>query len=317
MSLLDDLLLLDAPFAPIAPLRSSKKTTFSFSASGQSRPLQMGGPWMVCQTSPSRAGGRWPDLCTRLSERGLLLECPVNALEKLPVASIPRRLFRQHVGTTLMLEELQSADVVEITCQLPETSIWGWPPEIGSIEQMAQWLDAVKHVIGRNTPLGLGVNVGIDDQAIEAIIAWPIDFITLYASDVIEFLVDSLGRLRKKLSLLKPQLPILVRTDVKRIDDLLKIIALGGSAVTVDGYLSELWQQPSISAMGGFLTTHVPSSSTGKNSCQVSGLFEKLHNGLLDAMERTRSSTPTELNASLRALTPTAARLAGIPMIGE
>lgn len=317
MSLLDDILLFPAPLAPLSPLAAQYQTSFSLGGKENSRPLQIGGQWVVGQTTPIQTAGRWPDLCARISERGLLLDCHVAALEELPVASIPRRLFRQPVGTSIMLDDLQSADVVEITCQAPGSNIWGWPPEVDSNERMSEWVNSVRHLVGKNTPFGLGVVAGVDDKSIQALSNWPIDFITLYSDGAIELLVDSVSNLRTQLKKLNQQLPIIVRTAVKRVDHLIKIISLGASAVTIDGYLADVWKQPATSSKGGFLGTQLPTTGATKIKCPVREHLDTLQAKLLEALQTTRSRSPSELTASLRALTPTAARLARIPMTGD
>jgi hypothetical protein len=315
MSLLDDIILLPAPLAPLSPHPLQKQATFSLGGQKNSRSLQIGGPWMVGLTSPVQAGGRWLDLCTRLSERGLLLDCSIAALEKLPVASIPRRLFRQRVGTPLNLDELQSADVVEVSCQQSSSGIWGWPPEVDSTQRMSDWLGAVRHVIGQNTPFGLGVHAGIDDQSLQAIIHWPIDFISLYAENATELLVDSIAKLRVQWKTQNLQIPLLVRAPLKRAEHLVKIISMGASAVTVDGYLAELWQH-SAHSVSSFLGTKLP-STVATPKCPIAEHLEQLQVKLIEALQTTRSSGPAELVSWLRALTPTAARLANIPLLGD
>jgi hypothetical protein len=318
MSLLDEIVFSSSPMAPLPPVPKPAKTSFSLGGKENLRPLQIGGPWMVCNTSPSQAAAKWSDLCTRLSDRGLLLECPVNALEKLPVASIPRRLFRQSVGTSLILEELQSADIVEVTCQHKESGSWGWPPEVDSTASMQDWLASVRHVIGKNTPFGIGVKSGIDQASIEAICNWPIDFVSLRDDGPIELFVDSITRMRIHFHERSKDKPILVRTSNKRADHLLKILSLGASAVTIDGLLADLWQSPSSSpSQGGFFGSQISSSTQAKKTCQVQETLDSLSVKLQEAMRNSGCETLKDLTSSLRALTPTAARLTQIPLLSQ
>jgi hypothetical protein len=108
------------------------------------------------------------------------------------------------------------------------------------------------------------------------------------------------------------QIPLLVRTPVKRAEHLVKIISMGASAVTVDGYLADLWQH-SAHSVSSFLGTKLP-STVAAHKCPIAEHLEHLQVKLIDALQTTRSSSPAELTSWLRALTPTAARLANIPL---
>ncbi len=314
MSFLDELVFVPGKMSPLSPSTSLSSASVVFGPRGGARPVQAQAPWIVGQTLPQQAGSQWVDLCTRLSQRGLVLDCPAAALEKVPVSSIPRRLFQQRVNTALDMPNLQSADIVEVTCQSASRSVWGWPPEIESSSNLSNWLSAIRRVIGSQTPIGLGLNVGCDDQAIQTAFDAEADFLTLHASSSIELLAETLGRLRAQRTQAKRNLAIIVRTNSKSIEHLLKILALGASAVTIDGYLSDLWQAAG-NSMSSFLGTRIP-AATPSGPCPIAERIDSLQQKLIELMASTASNNPNDFGQSLRALTPRASQIAALPMLG-
>ncbi len=314
MSFLDELVFVPGKMSPLSPSAPLSSASVVFGPRGGARPVQAQAPWIVGQTLPQQAGSQWVDLCTRLSQRGLVLDCPAAALEKVPVSSIPRRLFQQRVNTALDMPNLQSADIVEVTCQSALQSTWGWPPEIETTSNLSNWLSAIRRVIGSQTPIGLGLNVGCDDQAIQSACDAETDFLTLHASSSIELLAETLGRLRAQRTQATRNLTIIVRTSSKSIEYLLKILALGASAVTIDGYLSDLWQA-SGNSMSSFLGTRIP-TATPSGPCPIAERIDSLQQKLSELMASTASNNTNDLGQSLRALTPRASQIAALPMLG-
>lgn len=317
MSLFDEIAFQPAPMQPLPASDIPKSTLVSFGPSGNLRPVQAQAPWMVCQTTPERAGAKWVDLCSRLHARGLVIECSVPALEKVPVNSIPRRLFRQSIHMPIDVENVHAADIIEITCQSPVSSSWGWPPEIESSNNLAIWLSSVRQVIGGQTPLGIGVTDGVDESAVRAILSSRVDFITLHSRGSMEFLVNSLVRIRKAIDASGSSTALVVRTKQSSVDQLVKIVALGANAVTVDGLLSDLWQNSS-SSMSSFLGTRLPSGIAAPSApCPIAEKLDKLQTSLESTLQLTGCASVQELRNSLRALTPWAAQLADLKMLGS
>lgn len=314
MSFLEELVFVPAKMCPLTPSARPSSASVVFGPRGGVRPVQAHAPWIVGQTLPQQAGSQWVDFCTRLSQRGLVLDCPADALEKVPVSSIPRRLFQQRVNTALEMPNLQSADIVEVTCQSASRSVWGWPPEIESSSNLSNWLSAIRRVIGSQTPIGLGLNVGCDDQAIQSACDAEADFLAIHAGTSIELLANTLGRIRALRNQSTNNLTIIVRTNSKSIEHLLKILAMGASAVTIDGYLSDLWQATGTS-MSSFLGTRLPTTTTA-GPCPIAERLEAIQQKLNELMASTSSANLNDLCQSLRALTPRASQIACVPMLG-
>lgn len=315
MSLLDEIVFQPAAMSPLAPAWAPKSCSVGFGPKHSQRPIQALAPWLVCQTTPEQAGSRWVDLCTRLHQRGLVIECSVAALEKVPVHTIPRRLFRQTIQAPIDVENVHAADIIEITCQSPKSSAWGWPPEIEFVNNLNLWLTAVRRVIGQQTPLGIGVSDAIDDNSIREILNCEIDFVTLHHRGAVEFLVDAIARFRQQIASANSSLTLLVRTRTNSADHLLKIAALSAGAVTVDAHLSDLWQSPG--SMSSFLGTRLPVGvSAPVVACPIAERLDRLQDQLQSALQLTESAGLRDLRKSMRALTPEAAKLARIPMLG-
>ncbi len=317
MSLLDEIVFQPAVMQPLPAAEPTPVTSVSFGPAGSARPLQALAPWMVCHTTPEQAGARWVDLCSRLHARGLFIECSVPALEKVPVTSIPRRLFRQSIHIPIDVENVHAADIIEVTCQSPLSSVWGWPPEIESSSNLPLWLSAVRRVIGGQTPLGIGITDGVGNEAIRAMIDCQVDFITLHSGGSVEFLIETLSRIRRALDATGSTASIIVRTKASSIDHLLKILALGANAVSVDAALSDLWSSGS-SSMSSFLGTRLPVGVSAPSApCPIAERLDKLQGQLLSTMQVTGATSIAGLRQTLRALSTAAARLASVSMIGD
>lgn len=317
MSLLDQIVFIPATMSPIAPLSSPLNLSVSFGPVGSQRPLQVSAPWTMGGATPEIVGSRWGDLCARLNQRGLILECSAAALEQVPVASIPRRLFRQPINAPLDLENIQSADILEITCHSPIQAAWGWPPEIETSENLVHWISSVRRVAGNQTPLGLGLNAGADEATIQTALDASIDFLTIHSDSNMELLVETLTRLRLKIVESKLTLPVIVRNKLKSAEQLIKLLALGAHSVTIDAFLSDIWQTSNAtSSMNSFLGARIPTPNVTV-PCPINERLEGLQSKLTEIYNFANATSAGQLHRSLRALTPLAAQLTGLPLLGK
>jgi hypothetical protein len=309
MSILDEMVFCPERLTPLKPIKQRLDLSVTLAGNQGGRATTLQGPWLVSSTLPTHTGANWQELCGQLNERGLLLECTLASLDKIPVTTVPRRIYSQLVGRSLDFENLHTADVVELKCYSGDNS-WGWPPEIEKAEFLCDWLAAVRRVIGVHTPLGLGVCAGVDDAALQLMLALGLDFISIYQQDSLELLVDTLARIGRMKQLAESQkIPIVVRGEFNRTDDLVKLLALGAQLITIDGYLAELWTQTR-ALSGSYLNSHLPSMATNTTSSLIEQRLSSLDNSLAKVMTNAGANSLAELKARLIGLTDRAQKIA-------
>ena len=184
------------------------------------------------------------------------------------------------------------------------------------MDRISDWLNSVRCVVGKITPVGLGLHAAIDANTIDLISTWPVDFIAVHDQGAVELLIGSVSSLRTQMESWEKRLPIIVETSIKRVEHLVKLIALGVSAVSVDGCLTDIWTQSTSATVNSFLGKPLPTVSANKK-CPIATLLEILQAKLVESMQLTRSTSLSSLANSLLALSPVASRMARIPMVGE
>jgi hypothetical protein len=306
---LDEIVFAPTPMRPLCPDRSANPLNmgcdFTVGTTGMRR---FSGPWLVGHTTSAQAGYRWSDLCDRLKCRGLLLDCPSSMLEKVAVSSVPLRVCQVQLDQPLDPVELTSADIVELTCRSVETRQWGWPAEFTNGCTLTDWVQSIRII--SHSPVGLGIPATCDRQSLQQALSAQPDFISLHGLEsTIAHLIHTLvqiGPLAQEQS--GRSLPIIVRTNLSRPNDLVKLICLGASQVTVDAALSDLW--PKNSSTGSNLLF-----SPRSEACPIVQRIDALTGNLSQHMRIYQATQLSQLRNSLRCSTDAACRLTQLPSL--
>jgi len=275
-------------------------------------------PWILGATGPDQVGTQWNDLCKALKTFGLAIQCPASDMENVPLESIPWRIARQPIESSFSSAEFQSADVIEVPLFSAKRGVWGWPPELGGVQNFVDWIEAIRLSSGGKTPIALGLPVGVDSQAIELVVAAKVEMMSFHASplDPDEIVMECLVRARRIMQRADHRGAIWIRTQHSRAEHLVKLIALGATKVTIDGALEELWLDALPEQPSGFLSS-VRSSIGKKGECPILGKLKRLNAALLGVLDVSHDSPLAELRHRLRASSDRAARIAGVPHLGD
>lgn len=330
MSILDEMVLVPPHIQPLnsrRPLRdreSSTRLTASLFPHPRSS-FQLSVPWILGSTHRAQAGPSWNTLCQRIKSMGTAIQCPLEDLESVPMEAIPLRIACQPNEQPISIANLQSADFVELTCRSSMDETWGWPPEIGQVENLSAWVESIRIACGGSTPLALGLPVGVDSQAIREFARSTADVLAIHAeacsSD--ELIVETLTRARSILNESEgSRRPILLRSSHTSPEHLVKLLALGASIITIDSALADLWKTQ-VETPIGFLS-RVQAGMPASAECPILARIQLLSHSLLSALAPFPSDSNSfeataigSLRQRLRATSARAARLANIPHLGD
>lgn len=249
--LLDELVFVRPPLA-WTPQASPCDYSHTLQVAGTEHQLQFASPWFLRHLPAELNGQHWSLLCPLLRKHHVSVYCAVEKFEGVPAAAVPIRLSQRNVGEPLRSLDFKSADAFEVTCQTAASLAgWRWPSELGEPARLPALLSTLRVAAGGTTPIGIGLPLGAATGDIDACLAAPVDFVSLIddssggaAADE-TLLVESLVRTRHRcVEQGQPQLPILLAADIQQPDHLLKLLALGATAVSIDGLL-----QPALRAL--------------------------------------------------------------------
>jgi hypothetical protein len=262
---------------------------------GGKRGLGIPSPWFLRQPLMSRLGSFWPPLCGLLRAHGIATFCPVEDFDKVSAAQAPVRFARRHTLQPLVVNELRTADAIELECYNPRTQCWVWPPELENPADLPAMLSTIRMAVGSTTPVGICLPLDIGDEALSTSLAAQPDFITLDGRAAIEgnhpaVLLDTLRRVRAaKAQTAAGGTAVLVVADVTESLHCLKLLALGATAVSIDSIVAT-WltqaRQPAIEPPAGMLSSiGFPSAPRIDLSPVEKGLIG-LHAGLQQVLTR-------------------------------
>lgn len=320
MSILDEIILLPPSLAAINPLvfdanLNAAQRTAILNKNSDIATIRVPA-WILVRTTPKQVGARWMDLCRQLQSLGSAIQCSSSDFEAIPIGGSPKRISQQAIERPFSAAEIQSADVVEITLHCAGRDQWGLPPEIGDSRNLIHLMESIRQAVGSSSAIAMGVPIGLGTEDIETILTAQPDILSLksHTSTSDELTVATLTRIRSVLPNFSAQdLPILVETDHCQPEQLVKLIALGATGVSIDRVLEDLWEEkPEIP--GGFLST-VQSGLSEKASCPIQARLSLLSRTLLRSLDWTSDRPLTMLRERLRATSDRAARLAKIPIL--
>lgn len=287
----------------------------------------------------------WSEFCSLLRRFGIPVYATVTAFESLPAASTPSRFGVRYADYPLEELEITTADAFEIVCRrgavneiedlrnrdtelLPST----WPLEVRDQSQLISLVALLSDVSGGDTPIGIGLPIGTPSSDIEAAIQCGFDFITLELVDesiilesaLIDLAAHAVVTAREVArSLGKENYSLFLDLPIDSSERLIRFLALGASAVTVDGLVAlvvaEQSQSVSTSLGRGMLSgisapsVH-PRMSFAELEIALQSLLQRLRNVLstcgcsgLGRFDRT----------CLLATHSSASKLTGTPLLGD
>lgn len=274
----------------------------------------------------------WQAYCGLLKTFGIPLQTTVASLEKLSVANVPLRLAKRDLDEGFESLELETAEAIEICCvaTTPGGLLPQLPSETAAWHELKVLVRSVRELSGGATPIGLGMLVGDIRSDVANALASSADFVILqfaHASqelspaelDLLVWSVAEARRVCKEAGV--AQYPVYVDAAITRSDDIVKLLALGASAIAIDALtatcMGSLQRGPHVSQgmLGGL----------GSLSTQSVPLLRPLENKLAELVETLKTRLRQlqvadigQLSADhLRALSEQAASLSGVRVLSR
>jgi hypothetical protein len=244
------------------------------------------------------------------------------------------RFARRGCDEGLDALELETAEAIEISCsrRLQPGPIAQFPLEISAWHELKALIETLRDLSSSGTPIGLGILAGDVAADITNALAARADFVILELPSAttsaqpsaaeLDLLVWSVAAARAACNHAQaPGFPIYVDAALTRADDLIKLLALGASAVSIDA-LAQACLPPTtapaasypkgmLSGIGG-LPKAVASVSPLENKLSelIAALTSRLHQQQIGHVRDLASN-------QLRALSEPAARLAAVQLLGH
>jgi hypothetical protein len=254
-SLIDNLVLAPMALAPagLPDDRAGINTGVSLRTPG-GRKLPFAVPFFARGDMRTKSDSGWNVLCGILRKFGLPLYASVNDLEPVPATNVPARVAVRALGQPLSKNELNTADAFELaTCDV-NGQHWGWPYEIEGNRDLKSFVQVLREATGGEIPIGISLPLGATAADMRCSIESSVDFITLKYSQ--ECLAVGAGQLssfaavcvlnarRQCTQLGRTDLPLLLDAPITEIEHIIKLLALGATAVNVGAMLVEALPTP-------------------------------------------------------------------------
>ena len=277
----------------------------------------------------------WAAYCGLLKDLGIPLQTTAASLESLSVANVPVRFARRGCDEGFDALELETAEAIEISCgrRLPSATIAQFPLEISAWHELKLLIDTLRELSSSGTSIGLGLVAGDVGADIANALAARADFVILEMPSAsihtepsaaeLDVLVWSAVAARAAcIHANAPGFPIYVDAALTRADDLIKLLALGASAVSIDALAhaclppttapAASYPKGMLSGIGGLPKPAAANVSPLEN--RLTGLIAALKSRL--QQQQLGNVHDLGLN-QLRALSEGAARLAAIQLLGH
>ncbi len=230
------------------------------SVSGSPHAHVIPSPFFIRSLNPLDLSAAWRTFCALLRKHGVPIFSPVPALSKVPASEVPARWSGRDFGRPFALDELTTADLFEVRCHDQSRQRWQWPSEIQPSEvsstaepmsgpgsdTLASLLSSVRLVAGGDVPIGVCLPLGCHSNDLRRCLSADLDFISLVSRRAELSASDLCGLVHCRQlceELNRPRLPVLVSAPVARLDQAIKLIALGATAVSIDTIVKPIIQQ--------------------------------------------------------------------------
>lgn len=330
-TVLDELIFQAIPLGE-KPLVSPPAITVDIPVDGGQRSFRQSVPFFARRPPMVSADANWPAYCGLLKDLGIPLQTTVAALESLSIANVPMRFARRSSDEGFELQELETAEAIEISCVAasPSGRFACMPLETGAWHELKQLIECLRDLCSPSTPIGLGLLAGDIHTDIANALAARVDFVILelpahsgaqLTPSELRFLAWSVVGARLACSQsAAPDFPIYVDAPISSIEDLIKLLALGATAVSIDGLAWSALPKSSVVAI------NVPKGLlSGIGSVPVKAVpnvepLQRRLSELLDALKlrlhQQHVSHLGQLNRDhLRALSDQTARLCNVRML--
>ncbi|GAB5404524.1 MAG: hypothetical protein Aurels2KO_27550 [Aureliella sp.] len=272
----------------------------------------------------------WARACAAFRGASVPVFASADRFKMVPAEAVPVRFAQTFAGEPLRFDDIATADAIQVNCWQRKTNNARWPSEAGG-DQIAAYLDAIRIAAGSDVPVGVGFQVGVCDLDIETAIAAGAEFIGVFAGDPFVSIqhVVALRRIRAAcIAAGKSSMIVIASLPAVKPDEMLKLLAVGASVVSIDTSLANLASEISAQTKqvdkqtsGGLgsalLNALEPNDDpVGKSLERLPEQLESCREKMIDRMaEIGATSLSTLTEANLRTSSTTLSKLLGIEML--
>ena len=294
------------------------------------KPYTQAAPLFARDTPMASSDLNWPAYCGLLKDSGIPMQARFSELESLSDVNVPQRIVSRGFDEGFELNDLVSADMVLIDCSVTMSGnrCPRLPLETAGWHELKQMVESLRQVVGSGTPIGLGLLAGDVYTDVSNALAARVDFVVLEfversipAEAAANHLAWSVVAARNACAQTgMPAFPIFVDATLTNIDHMVKLLALGASALSIDALMANAL--PSAAPVNSQIPKGLL-SGIGSLPVKVAPNVQPLAARLEELLGRIRARVFQQQLASLaalnrdhlRALSDQSARLCAVKML--
>jgi hypothetical protein len=243
-SILDDVFVAPVALMPALPATCGPAmSTTRVIQTPVGRKLQLNAPFFAKGLSAAQLSTNWPVVCGILRARGLPIYATVQELQAVPAVHVPARIAQRFIGQPLVHDEVTLSDAFELANCNQNGSGWSWPYEISSGRDLKTLVSALRTATGADVPIGMSLPLNARPADLRMSLDSSVDYIMLVHSmeslasspqDVASQAAIGIVSARKLCTQYgRPRIPLLLDAPIANSDYMIKLLALGASAINV------------------------------------------------------------------------------------
>jgi hypothetical protein len=240
--IIDDLVVTSTALSPASPGSANAAQTAVHLRSATGPGLKFWFPFFVRGLSPANVSVRWPAICGLLRRHGLPIFSTVAELTAVSAADSPARIAVRNLNQPFAKSELSCADAIVLNNQ-DLRGFWVWPYEVDGPHDLQRLVGILRQATEGQLPIGMTLPLGAKQADLRVCIESKIDFLTLAfssenlamgSSNIASFTALSVHAARRFcVESGMVNLPILVDSPITASEHLIKLLAMGATAVNV------------------------------------------------------------------------------------
>ncbi len=243
-SILDELVVTPVALMPAMPAGYGPAVSTAWAIQTPAgRKLQLNAPFFAKGLSASQLSTNWPIVCGILRAKGLPIYATVQELQAVPAAQVPARIAQRFIGQPLIHDEVTMSDAFELANCNRNGSGWSWPFEISSGRDLKTLVTTLRAATGSEMPIGMTLPLHAKSADLRMSLESTVDYITLThcaeslassSEDVASQAALGIVSARKLCAQFgRNKIPLLLDAPITNHDHLIKLLALGASAINV------------------------------------------------------------------------------------
>jgi len=207
------------------------------------RKLQLNAPFFAKGLSASQMSTNWPVVCGILRAKGLPIYATVQELQAVPGAQVPARIAQRFLGQPLIHDEVTLSDAFELVNCNRNGSGWSWPYEISSGRDLKTLVTTLRAATGGEVPIGMTLPLNAKAADVRMCLDSSVDYFTLMhcaeslasTSEVVasQAALGIVSARKLCAQYGRTKIPLLLDAPITNIEHVLKLLALGASAINV------------------------------------------------------------------------------------